>query len=213
MSAPCAMVVHLVHGTWPFGPFRRSSADKKAWFENGSAVRKSIESQVNCEVHFREFRWSGRNSFSARRTASTAFDNHLDKSLRESPETMHIIIAHSHGGTVAAEAIASRSLWMRGECRIKALVCLATPFAYLSPISGRDEFLFFSATGSIITALIAIAFIPGWIAAPEFNPSDCSRFGIPWPRFGFGTICLVQIFYSQRPAPSFRPSIHLFQYF
>lgn len=172
MTTPCAVVVHLVHGTWPFGPFGRSSGNKKAWFENGSAVRKSIEDRITCKIQFREFRWSGRNSFSARQKAAAEFNNHLDNALRESPETMHLIIAHSHGGTVAAQTIAHYSPGIRGECRIKALVCLATPFPYLSSdgSSRREEYLFFGAVGSIITALVALAFTPLWTKTFEFNP-------------------------------------------
>lgn len=185
MITPCAVVVHLVHGTWPFGPFRRSSGDKKAWFENGSAVRKKIKERVSCKIQFREFRWSGRNSFFARRKAAAEFSNHLDNALKESSETMHLIIAHSHGGTVAAQTIAHYSPWIRGECRIKALVCLATPFPHLSSDgrSPREESLFFGAVGSIITALVALAVIPLWIKTPEFNPWIVLALGVLGPIF------------------------------
>jgi pimeloyl-ACP methyl ester carboxylesterase len=164
MAPGYPVVVHLVHGTWPFGLFRRSSGTRKAWFENGSAVRKNIEAQAGCPIQFREFQWSGCNSFSARWKAAQQFDRHLDGALKESCDTKHVVIAHSHGGTIAAQTIANRSPSIQGECRIRALVCLATPFVYLSHVHERRArwgvYRFVSAVESIVFALAAIAFVP-----------------------------------------------------
>jgi pimeloyl-ACP methyl ester carboxylesterase len=67
----------------------------------------------------------------------------------------HIIIAHSHGGTIAAQALPSLSAGEREQ--VRALICLATPFVYLSPLKKpREPCCFFGSLGFICTALLPI---------------------------------------------------------
>jgi hypothetical protein len=177
----------------------------KAWFEDGSAVRKGIADEIGYQVQFREFRWSGRNSFSARRKASAEFERHLDGAMMENPETMHVIVAHSHGGTVAAHSIAYRSMYMRGESRVKALICLSTPFAYLSSVSRKDDFLFFTATGAILGALV-LALIPVGI-----NPWFVLAFTFAGPFSLALPLFLLRTYPSNRDAfPPINSSISVF---
>src|SRR5688500_13765913 len=72
------VVVHLVHGTWPFGPWRTSGGRIKAWFEDGSAIQEALARHAGCSVDFRVFRWSGHNSCAARAEASRLFVQHMD---------------------------------------------------------------------------------------------------------------------------------------
>ena len=136
MEAP-QTIVRLSHGTWPYGPFRhrRKPGAKPAWFEEGSAVRQAFEENANVPIEFRIFLWSGKNSHTDRRQASSALYDHLQEALEERPDTRHVVIAHSHGGTVAARCLASKShrpYNIPWTPRIKSLICIASPFAYSS---------------------------------------------------------------------------------
>ena len=173
MTQPyCGVVVHLVHGTWPFGLFGRPKQNKKAWFEDGSAVRKGIEGHLACPIEFRVFPWDSRNSFSARRQAAGDFDTYLTNAVNDRPDRAHIIVAHSHGGTVAAHTLASRT---QSECRIKALICLATPFAYLASRHDKEEGIFFGAAGYAICLLACIIF-SFLVPLPNLIHGLCSSF-------------------------------------
>lgn len=64
----------------------------------------------------------------AREEAALALRQHLTQSAQRDPEALHVVVAHSHGGTVASLAILDTPLQL---VAIRALVCLATPFARL----------------------------------------------------------------------------------
>lgn len=98
----------LLHGT-----FAQPTFERELWFERGSgfALRlnkelEKIDSSARCWAHIDEdeniFFWSGENSWRARRTASHQLDAYvteLSKNWR-----CHIV-AHSHGGNVAIDAL------------------------------------------------------------------------------------------------------------
>lgn len=159
-----------MHGTWPYGLFGWRAwlwpfGKRKAWFEEGSEILEAIASQVSGDIEFRAFGWSGRNSFFAREAAARELIGHLDAALIERPDVMHVVIGHSHGGTVAAKALADRSGSLRGNCRIRALICMATPFAYLlEPPAIFEEGMFGGAVGFFLAALVSIIFPDLWIS-------------------------------------------------
>ncbi|KAE9625495.1 hypothetical protein [Parasedimentitalea maritima] len=129
-------VVHFVHGTWPYGPHRRSSpVNKTAWFEDGSEVRKSIENKVEGDVAYTSFSWSGKNSFKAREKAVLELKKHFIEIKSKYPKSKHIFVSHSHGGTICTDF-----LKFNNQKDLKAVVCLSTPFAYLmKPWGGNDS--------------------------------------------------------------------------
>lgn len=151
-------VVHLVHGTWPFGRFRKKSRSVKAWFEAGSPVRTAIIGAAEAEVDVRTFTWSGRNSVDARRRAAQQLVRHLELSFKEAPDIPHVIIAHSHGGTVAADAISCVDYPGNAIPRIKALVCMATPFAYVRRADQEEIRVFWFALSTLIVSLSLAAY-------------------------------------------------------
>lgn len=122
---PKKMRLHLVHGTWAKG-FRGSSL---AWSEAGHQVYRRLSEKLPENVEFESFVWSGRNSVAARAKAVNELQEHLGKSLRMHPEDCHLVLAHSHGGTIANEAVRNNEL----DGHIRGLICLATPFVYLVP--------------------------------------------------------------------------------
>lgn len=112
--------VFLVHGTF---------ARNAAWTLPGSALRETVARAVDGPVAFHNILWSGRNSVTARRAACDALYEALTRSLNQHPERPHFVIAHSHGGNIAMQAL-SRSFHMGQHCR---LICLSTPFLVLRP--------------------------------------------------------------------------------
>jgi hypothetical protein len=160
LNSTLPILVHLVHGTWPFGLFGRRSDTTKAWFEDGSTVRANIQTLVGHPIQFQAFRWSGRNSLNERWKASIQFGEYLERAQHEWPNTRHVVIAHSHGGTVAARAIGLQRY--RGDSPIKALICLSTPFTYLHSASESDERLFLGALAVIFTVPVVVALNSLW---------------------------------------------------
>ena len=161
LTSNVPVVVHLVHGTWPFGFFGRWSNTAKAWFEDGSAVRNNIQTLADRPIQFREFRWSGRNSLNARSKASDELYEYLNCVRRQQPNAKHVIVAHSHGGTVAMQAL-SVWRWHAVEPPIKALVCLSTPFAYLSQARIKDSKRFIIALATTFTIPIVVVLKSLW---------------------------------------------------
>lgn len=139
--------LHLVHGTWAKG----FGGTARAWSEPGDAAYERLRSQLPPNSQFESFSWSGRNSIAARTTAANDLRQHLRQSLREHPKDRHIVLAHSHGGTVANQAVSGSDL----DGSIRGLICLATPFAYLvSPSLRRLQ------TG--ILALTSVLYATYW---------------------------------------------------
>jgi pimeloyl-ACP methyl ester carboxylesterase len=151
--------VHLVHGTWANGLLK----PRQAWFDRGSVVYERLRNCVPRDSEIESFRWSGRNNISSRAVAAESFAQHLESSITQHPHSEHIIVAHSHGGTVAADALLRLSERTQAISKIKGLVCLATPFVYLvKPTFAQLATGFFALT-ALLNALLwsgLIASIP-----------------------------------------------------
>jgi hypothetical protein len=114
-SSEPGIVVTLVHGTW---------ARRATWTAPGSPLRQTLLRAADAPVLFQQFIWSGRNSISARRRAVNGLVQHLHAVIEQWPNAAHYVVAHSHGGNVAFQALADPRL----HERIEGLVCLSTPF-------------------------------------------------------------------------------------
>lgn len=142
---PPRVVVHAVHGTWQFGYMARLRhaftgrwPDRRdVWFRDGSDFSTEIRRRVRSDITWDDsFAWSGRNSFSRRQVASAQLARHLKRQMRAEPDAKHIIVAHSHGGTIALRALGHiRSVGL--PC--PPLIALATPFLVLRPNDLRDD--------------------------------------------------------------------------
>lgn len=113
-------VVTLVHGTWASGT---------TWIRENSSMCRELKALLPSPVIVEPFRWSGRNSFSARRKATGELVIHLRQLLQRWPEAYHYVVAHSHGGNVALNALRDGDL-NRG---VVGIACLATPFLHIRP--------------------------------------------------------------------------------
>jgi hypothetical protein len=115
------VVVHLVHGTF---------ARNAAWTQEGSFIRGKIEASFPANtVSFSKFGWTGANSHRQRLNAAIKLGEHLVGAFQSEPAAAHFIIAHSHGGNVALQALSVEALAQR----IAGVVCLATPYLHCRP--------------------------------------------------------------------------------
>lgn len=101
-------------------------------FEPGSSFHQNLFTQAKGGFVWRSFRWNGRNSYKERLAASTDFVSYLRIAIESHPLAKHIIIAHSHGGTIAARALIE-AFGTLPEGSLAHFICLATPFAYVVP--------------------------------------------------------------------------------
>jgi len=146
--------LHLVHGTWAKG----LCGTKRAWSEPGEVAYERLRRKLPGS-QLESFTWSGRNSIAGRGAAANTLQQHLDQSLRDHPSDCHIILAHSHGGTVANQAVSGSDL----DGAIRGLICLATPFTYLdAPSEARLQ------TG--ISAVASVFFAFFWTAVLAWFP-------------------------------------------
>lgn len=156
-------VVYILHGTWPFGFFRRKSDPKRpAWFEPGGAFYNVVLETLPKGTVIRCFYWSGRNGFAARSSAAHGLAQYILRAGETDPiDTAYAIVAHSHGGTVAAEAMSMISEKPVAQ-RVTTLITLATPFASSSPAVSTNRIIFAAAVGAFWAAMAALMGL--WVA-------------------------------------------------
>ena len=144
-------VLTFVHGTWGRGMIWPSG--DAVWTTDASTLCRSLRDRLGPDAVFRRFRWSGRNSHTARLKASRNLRGYLQEGLlAESPNATHIIVAHSHGGNVALMALAGSNL----RERIAGVACLATPFiAARDRNIGRDAWAIIQ-KGSLVLLLLLV---------------------------------------------------------
>src|SRR6476659_3091767 len=102
------IVVVLIHGT--FSPGAK-------WTRADSPLRRAIADQFGARVSFEIFNWSGRNSFTARSLACEQLVDKLRRLGRANPSKTIVVIAHSHGGNIAAVAASDPRL-VGVNCRL-----------------------------------------------------------------------------------------------
>lgn len=179
------IIIHLVHGTWPCGrgkkarerwdELRNGTLDPdRFWFVEGSRFCREIERSAGRSIKFVTFTWSGENTFTDRHEAATQLHKHLADSLRASPDAYHVVVAHSHGGTVAFEASTNPpSKWPQS---LVGVLTMGTPFVALRESSGALAERVARATalrwGVALTVCFGLAFAgalalggPGWFGS------------------------------------------------
>lgn len=84
-------------------------------------------------IVFDHFLWSGCDSFADRADAARSLRTALRESAREHPGVPQVVLAHSHGGTVAVKALDTRDELRGGRESpdVRALLTLGTPFVRL----------------------------------------------------------------------------------
>lgn len=120
MSTEQSFIVTVVHGT-----FVRDAE----WAQEGSPLIAAIRHALGDNAHIVRFRWSGRNSNSARMLAATELRAHLQREEYGRPSARHVLFAHSHGGNVVMYALAEPEL----RSRVAGVITMSTPFILARP--------------------------------------------------------------------------------
>jgi hypothetical protein len=167
------IVVHLVHGTWGRGFLpvileelpansrwswlfrtRDSASEAPLWFAPESEFRRSVagmvEPALRDQLEFREFLWTGSNSMRARKVAADALRSHLQSQLLAAPDACHLLVAHSHGGVVAFDAVTRNG--GTGKLSLDGILSLGTP--YLAVGEDTEDNLNLLSFGILPTAVV-----------------------------------------------------------
>ena len=161
VGTPANVVVHLVHGTWPYGWLRKRpplDGRKPTWFEDHSQFRQTIRLLCHSPIVFVPHFWSGRNSTRSRDLAARQLAGDLADSIKKYKDFNHVVLAHSHGGTVASLALGILSEDNEEfQLSCKALICLSSPFAFIKDADIDQEYRFMiDLSTSICAALLYI---------------------------------------------------------
>jgi hypothetical protein len=127
--------VTLIHGTWAPERIRgRERPEAVPYPRSGGwpLATELLARYPTADPYL--LRWSGGNSVRDRRRAAAALVRHVRAVHRRKPGRTHILIGHSHGGTVAYYALASPAL----RRLLAGVVCLSTPFVTFSPRPAGD---------------------------------------------------------------------------
>ncbi|WP_271605501.1 esterase/lipase family protein [Bradyrhizobium sp. CCBAU 11434] len=129
------IIITLVHGTWGR---KRLPFSAPNWFEPGSIFLTCFSQELESngiKAVIQPFLWSGANSLYARSDASVTLASMIEKQAEKHPDVRHVVIGHSHGGSVALLAI--QKLWTNVD---PIVVTLATPFMEIvrSPVVGEE---------------------------------------------------------------------------
>ena len=160
--------VHVIHGTWA-NP--EKSKVRPTWCEPGGSLETALRTHGDAplweRVRFADApHWSGKNSFAARAEATRLLRDYFRGVLLDEQTTFdqHLVIAHSHGGTVAAEAL--RSLGPLGA-EFAGLLTLGTPFVQRVRKAEPEGAVWFdSLTGTYAHAIaffFALTLALGWL--------------------------------------------------
>lgn len=109
----------LVHGT--FKP-------KAAWTLENSPLASAIVTTFERSV-IERFVWDGKNSIRSRVAAVQSLSARLTELRKTEPDVRVVVIAHSHGGNIAFDAIAHSPICEN----VAAVVTLGTPFFEFLP--------------------------------------------------------------------------------
>jgi hypothetical protein len=149
----------LVHGTWGRGFFPSLTTHLlqhgHRWFEPESVFCRSLVQSLNDNkmiLSIEPFLWSGSNSLAARDLAASK----LATMLNLKPDQKHVIIAHSHGGNVAFQALSETQL------KEAILVTLATPFIQ---ISRRREIKYVEMLRRVLVVINLLVLVVSYVVA------------------------------------------------
>lgn len=164
----------VIHGTW---------GDQSDFAFSDSLFCRAIKTATQHTLEFERFEWSGKNSSAERAQAALR----LREAINSFPDSRLpiFLLAHSHGGNVAIEAL-------RDECvarRVAGVVTMGTPFLsetirhwvlYLSTMPGRMS-VYAVVVGIVLASVFAIV---------------GSIISMHHPAYGFaGLLALVVLFF------------------
>lgn len=137
-------LVIFIHGTFAPGAI---------WTRQNSPLFLEIQQSIPNSLVF-PFGWSGKNNHKERLSASRELQVYIRHLNKLKPDAQIYLVAHSHGGNVALQALRDFKL----QQLVKGLVCLATPYITISPrltISSHIKGIGF-ASGSFLALLVVL---------------------------------------------------------
>ncbi|MDX2202336.1 MAG: hypothetical protein NW223_06290 [Hyphomicrobiaceae bacterium] len=138
-------VIILVHGTFATGP-----EEGESWWQGGSVFERELKDLVAADdgsLEVKRFVWDGNNSMTSRRAAGAAL---LEMLLGlERSQTAYVLVGHSHGGSVIAEALTKAAIAGNPLPHLKRWVTVGTPF-----IAPEKERFLFSRVGALGKAVL-----------------------------------------------------------
>ena len=137
----------LVHGT-----YKPNAAWSLEMSPLTDALRRTFDS-----AEIERFVWDGENSVRSRHTAAQSLAIKLDELRAAEPNKLVVVIAHSHGGNIAFNAIAS----LPTHNNVGALVTLGTPFFEFLPreTGNATVYAMSLSLGTSVLAGIALSFL------------------------------------------------------
>lgn len=122
-NASTTCFLTLVNGTF---------APRAKWVDPESDFSRGVLSASGKNITIRSFRWSGSNSFKKRRKAGLLLARELRAITLQQAQlgrrAKHLLIGHSHGGTVCAYAAQACGK----STGVSGILFLSTPFLHLS---------------------------------------------------------------------------------
>jgi hypothetical protein len=153
--------VTLINGTF---------ARDAVWVDRDGALAEYLRSHLTASTLVEPLRWEGGNSPAARHEGAAQLSAHLAWVAEHYPKAQHFLIAHSHGGNVALQALRMASVSVRG------LICLNTPFLHCK----RRSFTFLQLLGFYSFMPVVPAFlIMLYMYLAEYRPLYPDRY--VWP--------------------------------
>lgn len=158
----------LVHGTFSNRKERDAGLMNKPWYQPGSMFRRYLRSSIRqCDsaTEIEAFEWSGRNSVTERYQASTRLKMRIEELKTVGRIGRIIVICHSHGGTIAADAIERT----RHKDQV-FLCCIATPFIKVIDHEDKSDaptWTFQLFVGLLAAIILHFDFVPKIVVALE----------------------------------------------
>jgi hypothetical protein len=190
-EVPHQLLITLVHGTWPRGFFRtffprivqfkqrvreltrRQRRDPPPfWFEECSPFLARLSTELGDIPHkITPLPWSGANSISEREKTAHVLAKHLSAELADHPQDTQLIIAHSHGGNIALNALyhlhqLDGSRLCEADSATPLVVTLATPFIEVQHADFGNK------PGFIRGAVLFAVWMLLWVLTGAFFPRD-----------------------------------------
>ena len=184
-----------VHGTGATGP-----EEGDAWWQRGGAFKEHIRELVEGEdgaLNFQRLIWDGANNETSRRDAARKLYETAEE--LESKGQKYCVVGHSHGGSVAADALlfaGSKGNKLPGLAR---WITVGTPF-----IQSVKAFWVFSRSGPLgKAALVSLALVLLRFAAYCF---ECRSSGTVGAAVPFSVLYGSLWGFNQRRLYMYRPS-------
>ncbi len=93
---PQEIRLFLVHGTF---------APRSPWIQQDSPFCSYMREHLPKLTLLETVDWSGANTTEAREEGVMDLSKKLSRSIQENPDAKHVVVGHSHGGTIALNAV------------------------------------------------------------------------------------------------------------